>query len=69
MAARRDRAQTGNRFWLSSGLAGRHRTRRRRDALHSGPVSDEVGFHNCAMGGEGVLQVVFRDFEVEVPDE
>jgi hypothetical protein len=35
MAARRDRAQTGKRFWLSSGLADHRRTRRRRDALHA----------------------------------
>jgi len=33
------------------------------------PVSDQVGFDDGAVGGEGVLQVVFGDFEVEIPDE
>jgi hypothetical protein len=34
-----------------------------------GSVSNEIGLDDRAIGGEGVLQVVFRDFEVEVPDE
>src|SRR5262252_1106193 len=34
-----------------------------------GPVSDKIGFDDCAMGGEGVLEFVFGDFEVNVPDE
>jgi hypothetical protein len=34
-----------------------------------GSVIDDDGFDNRAMGGEGVLEVIFRDFEVEVSDE
>ncbi len=34
-----------------------------------GPVGDEVGFDNRAIGREGILQIVLGDFEVEVPDE
>ncbi len=35
----------------------------------SGPVSNEVGFDHGAERCEGVLQVVFGDFKVEIPDE
>ena len=33
------------------------------------PVGDEIGFQDSAEGGEGVLEVVFSDLKVEVPDE
>ena len=32
-------------------------------------VGNEVGLDDSAVSGKGVLQVVFGDFEVEVPDE
>jgi hypothetical protein len=35
----------------------------------SGPVSYKVGFNNGTVRGEGFLQVVFSDFEIEIPDE
>ncbi len=33
------------------------------------PVGDEIGFDNGSVGGKGILEVVFSDFKVEVPDE
>ncbi len=33
------------------------------------PVHHEVGFHDCAMCREGILQVVFSDVEGKIPDK
>jgi hypothetical protein len=51
-------------------LLGRtHRHKAETPRASSGPVCGHIGFDDRAVRGKGVLQVVFRDFEVEVPDE
>jgi len=52
------------------GLLGRaHRDEGEPARAACGPVGNQIGFLNGAVRREGVLQVVFGDFEVEVPDE
>jgi len=59
--------QTVNR--LLGFLRGAHCDKGEATRPTGSPIGDEIGFDNGAIGCEGVLQVVFGDFEVEVPDE
>ena len=52
------------------GLFGRGHSDESKPAWPSGdPISDDVGFDNGAERRERILQVVFGNFEIEIPDE